>query len=93
MVKLSDVFYYNFLKKGWIIVAILGILIGILVINYAVHWIGGVSEVSKASTTSCSDSTDCTEHCGECVSIADNRVCEPTIVSCTCINSTCQKTA
>ncbi|MDD5182369.1 MAG: hypothetical protein PHC66_04350 [Candidatus Nanoarchaeia archaeon] len=93
MVKLSDSFYFNFLKKGGIIIAILGIIIGIFVLNYAFHWIKGISQVSEVSTKTCTDSTSCIEHCGECVSIKDSRICQAKGIKCSCINSTCQKAA
>jgi hypothetical protein len=93
MVKLSDIFYFNFLKKGAIIVAILGILLGILVVGYSFRWINGVHQTSSVSVKVCSNSTDCIEHCGECVSIVDSRVCAQTGLQCACLNSTCHETA
>jgi hypothetical protein len=91
MVSFSDIIYYNFLKKAAIIVVILGILIGILVFSYSMDWIKGVQQVSQTSIKTCSDSTSCFEHCGECVSIKNNLVCPPENIQCSCINSTCQK--
>lgn len=91
MVKLSDIFYFNLLKKGAIIVVILVILLGIIVLGYSLRWIAGFNQVSEASVASCTQDKDCVEHCGECVSIADSRVCTPAGIQCSCINSTCMQ--
>jgi len=91
MVTFSDIIYYNFLKKAAIVLVILGILIGIFAVSYTWDWITGVKQISETSPKLCSDSTDCFEWCGECVSIKDSRNCGLQGIRCACINGTCQK--
>jgi hypothetical protein len=93
MVKLSDVFYYNFLKKAAIIIVILGILIGILMFSYTMDWIKGVGQISESRHV-CSSDIDCIEWCGECINIQqrDTRNCPSQGILCNCTDSICQQT-
>ena len=87
----SDFIYYTLLKHGKILVAIAGLVIAIIVFMNSQGFGTGIEQTQTNSLKYCENDSDCFEHCNECVSIKDSRVCEEnTSINCICVNNSCQ---
>jgi len=86
----GDFFYYTLLKHGRVIIVVLGIILVIMVVTYSQRFGIGMERTTADVLTHCTEDTDCFEHCGECVSLASARYCEPDPdIKCVCINKQC----
>ena len=86
----GDFFYYTLLKHGKILIGIAGLIIAILVFVYTQHFGVGFEETRNNSMKYCEEDMDCFEHCGECVSVKNAKICTPNeSIKCACINNTC----
>ena len=87
----DDFIYYNLLKHGKILIALAGLVIAIIVFLHSQNFGIGVEQTEANSMKYCETNSDCFEHCNECVSIKDSRICEENnSIKCVCINNTCQ---
>jgi hypothetical protein len=87
----GDFFYYTLLKHSGIIIAVLGTIVAILVLMYMQKFGMGLKTTTENSISTCKEDFDCFEHCGKCVSIASQKICDPNLtISCGCIESKCK---
>ena len=90
MVKVADFIYYNLLKHGKILAAILGLIVFVLVYMYISKWMVGFEEITTNSALVCNEDVDCFYWCDECVSIASTKVCRSEYKKCVCVNGLCE---
>ena len=87
----GDFVYYTLLKHGRVIIVVLGIIIILMVVTYSQKFGIGMEKTSSGVLVHCNEDIDCFEHCGECVSLASARYCEPDFERvCVCLNKKCQ---
>jgi hypothetical protein len=90
--EFKEMIYYTLLKRGQVLIAILGLIVAILVFMNAQKYGIGVNTISSNVLTNCATDTDCFEYCNGCVSVASTKQCEPnTSIICGCINNTCSQ--
>jgi hypothetical protein len=90
--EFTEMIYYTLLKRGQILIAILGLIVAILVYLNAQKYGIGVAAVEKNVIAGCQTDNDCIEDCGKCVSGGYSSRCVlNTSVTCNCINKTCTK--
>lgn len=90
--EFSELIYYTLLKRGQILIAILGLIVAILVYLNAQKYGIAVKTVTSEAFTSCETDADCIEDCGVCKSSGFSNKCEfNASVICKCINKTCTK--
>ena len=88
--EFKEMIYYTLLKRGQVLIAVLGLIVAILVYMNAMKYGIGVSAISSNVLTNCESDTGCFEYCGRCVSVASTQHCEPNAsIVCGCINNTC----
>jgi len=88
--ELKEMMYYTLLKRGQVLIVILGLIVAILVFMNAQKYGIGVNTISSNVLTNCESNTDCFEYCSRCVSVASTKQCESnTSITCGCINNTC----
>lgn len=90
MSVISDFIYYTLLKKGKIIITILGLIVFIMVFFYIKNWETGFEEVTTNSLKTCSEDNDCFYWCDDCVSVASTEICEAEYKPCICQDGLCQ---
>jgi len=88
--EFKEMIYYVLLKRGQILIAILGLIVAILVYMNATRYGIGVNTIAGGVITNCETDMNCFEDCGRCVSVSSNKNCPPNFsIICSCINSTC----
>jgi hypothetical protein len=89
--EFKEMVYYVLLKRGQVLIAVLGLVVAILVYLNATKYGLGVAAVTQDVITTCQADTECFEYCGRCVSVAGTRNCEPNFtVVCGCVEGNCQ---
>ena len=87
--SVSDFLYYTVLKKGGIIILILGVLLGTMLYFYVENWGANFQTTTENARKKCDENADCFYWCDECVSIASTKTCEACLTCrCVCNNET-----